>query len=184
MKYNELKDILPIDKLYCFLWEEQMTYKDISEMINCDQHNISKLAKEYSIPVNKKTVLSKCNDYHKVVIDENQLLKHYLEEKMSMRQIAEIFKCNKSVIRQRLKDLGVEIRPFSSKEYYNEKNGRRDHKYSTTINKRNYVCTMEDYIGRKLLKEEVVHHIDFDRSHNNIENLYLFNNGYVHNAYH
>ena len=30
---------------------------------------------------------------------------------------------------------------------------------------------MQDYIGRKLLKREVVHHIDGNKSNNDIENL-------------
>jgi hypothetical protein len=42
----------------------------------------------------------------------------------------------------------------------------------------------EDYIGRKLLKDEVVHHIDFNRTNNNIENLYLYNNKSEHTRQH
>lgn len=46
-----------------------------------------------------------------------------------------------------------------------------------SVNKRPYVAehtiVMEEYIGRTLTKEEVVHHIDGDKSNNNIENLLL-----------
>jgi hypothetical protein len=43
---------------------------------------------------------------------------------------------------------------------------------------------MEEYLGRKLEKEEVVHHIDGDRSNNNIDNLMLFKNVGEHTSYH
>ena len=39
---------------------------------------------------------------------------------------------------------------------------------------------MEKYIGRKLKKGEIVHHIDHDRSNNNIENLILCNSSFEH----
>lgn len=40
--------------------------------------------------------------------------------------------------------------------------------------KREHRIVMENHIGRKLTKLEVVHHIDGDRSNNAIENLMLF----------
>ena len=43
---------------------------------------------------------------------------------------------------------------------------------------------MEKMIGRKLRKEEEVHHIDFDKTNNHPDNLYLFENGAKHQSYH
>ena len=43
---------------------------------------------------------------------------------------------------------------------------------------------MEEYLGRKLKSTEIVHHIDFDKTNNNIENLYLFESQKRHGAYH
>ena len=43
---------------------------------------------------------------------------------------------------------------------------------------------MEEHLGRYLLPTEVVHHIDFDRSNNQLENLHLFNNLNEHMKYH
>jgi hypothetical protein len=52
----------------------------------------------------------------------------------------------------------------------------KEHKLS---NKRGYVGehikVMEETIGRNIRKSEVVHHIDFDKSNNKIENLQLMN---------
>jgi len=58
--------------------------------------------------------------------------------------------------------------------------------YPFTVN--NYVfehrLVMEKHLGRYLTKEEVVHHIDFNRENNNINNLHLFPNHSEHINYH
>lgn len=42
----------------------------------------------------------------------------------------------------------------------------------------------EKHLGRKLTKEEIVHHIDGDKSNNDINNLMLFPTKSVHTKYH
>lgn len=63
--------------------------------------------------------------------------------------------------------------------------------YSSTHpnrDKRNYVLehrlVMEKHLGRYLKPEEVVHHINDDRSDNRIKNLELFKNVGYHNQHH
>jgi len=57
---------------------------------------------------------------------------------------------------------------------------------NTTSN--NYVMehrlVMEEYLGRYLKKEEVVHHINKNRLDNRIENLMLFKNDMEHKKFH
>lgn len=43
---------------------------------------------------------------------------------------------------------------------------------------------VEEFIGRKLRKEEVVHHIDFNKKNNSINNLMLFPNQKAHASFH
>ena len=43
---------------------------------------------------------------------------------------------------------------------------------------------MEKDLGRSLNCEECVHHIDGDKTNNNVENLYLFNSNSEHSKYH
>ena len=43
---------------------------------------------------------------------------------------------------------------------------------------------MEQKLRRKLKSEEIVHHIDFNKKNNNIDNLHLFSNKSEHTKYH
>lgn len=43
---------------------------------------------------------------------------------------------------------------------------------------------VENFIGRLLREEEVVHHINFDKQDNRIENLMIFPNQKAHAAFH
>lgn len=47
-----------------------------------------------------------------------------------------------------------------------------------------YHLVMEEHIGRHLTPEEVVHHIDFDRQNDDIDNLMLFPNKREHDRHH
>lgn len=51
-----------------------------------------------------------------------------------------------------------------------------------------YICEhrkiMEEYLGRKLYKHEIIHHKNFNKKDNRIENLLLFKNQSEHLSYH
>jgi len=49
---------------------------------------------------------------------------------------------------------------------------------------REHILIAEECLGRFLTSEEVVHHIDFDKTNNNPLNLYVFLNGGEHTKYH
>ena len=55
-------------------------------------------------------------------------------------------------------------------------------------NKKGYVLehhlVMERFVGRYLKPEEVIHHLDFDKANNDIDNLHLFPNSSEHTSYH
>ena len=49
---------------------------------------------------------------------------------------------------------------------------------------REHRIIMENKINRELSAKEVVHHMDFDKTNNEISNLHLFNSQTEHRAYH
>lgn len=56
------------------------------------------------------------------------------------------------------------------------------HKIQNRIPRAIYV--MEQHLGRKLKKQEIVHHIDSNKQNDNIENLMLFKNSSEHMRWH
>lgn len=89
----------------------------------------------------------------------------------------------------------IEVRKKNSEAHIGSKN--HNWKGGRIINQKGYVLiyskkgsyirehrlVMEKHLGRKLTKEEVVHHIDNNKSNNIIENLHLFPNDIEHRNY-
>ncbi len=62
---------------------------------------------------------------------------------------------------------------------------RKNHPFANKSgNIREHRVVIEGHLGRYLTKEEIVHHIDFDKSNNKLENLHLFKNRCEHIKYH
>ena len=114
-------------------------------------------------------------------IPPDDLRRLYVDEYKSTREIARIYNVTHGIINTKLKKLGINIRPFNDITYYKS---RRKETFHPGEQKRDYIITMELHIGRPLTKEEVVHHIDRDRTNNDISNLYLFKNQIIHGTYH
>lgn len=58
-----------------------------------------------------------------------------------------------------------------------------DHPYSVNNYVREHILVMEKHLGRYLNVNEMIHHIDCDKTNNNIENLFLTQNGKHQNAH-
>lgn len=82
------------------------------------------------------------------------------------REFTPEWKANIAKARQAWADknaVGISIKPSGYVEFTRgEHKGRSEH-----------VCAMEERLGRRLLPDEVVHHIDRDRTNNSIDNLAL-----------
>ena len=84
-------------------------------------------------------------------------------------------------ISKKLKDIQ---RPYSSNEKnpnwkggrWKEKNGYIVCNIGINKKEREHRIIMGNFLGRKLTKNEFVHHIDGDKSNNDIDNLYLCSN--------
>jgi IS30 family transposase len=118
------------------------------------------------------------------------LVKLYEEDKLSLRQIASQFGHTHGYISKKLKELGISIRSGYSKEYYTNRHKNKGKKskskegYILQHGNREHRLVMEQHLGRKLSKEEQVHHIDFNKSNNDLSNLFLFPDMRSHQLFH
>lgn len=193
--YINTKNSVSYDLLYDWLHNKEYTYKDIENIFEYSERLISKLAKEYNIPKNFKSIAKNCNTNKAINFNYDEIYRMYIIEYMSLREIAKIIGCTHSSVSKFLKEKGIKIRPANEKKYYDNRKvyyskskkidslGYR-HVTFNSQNLREHRYIMEKYLNRKLSKKEYVHHIDFNKNNNDISNLYLFENGTLHACYH
>lgn len=188
--YKILQEILPKDIIFNLLWEENLTYKDISKMYNTNEHQISRLSKDYNINKNNYAIGQAKNKERIKIFDEKELIELYCNQKLSIRKIAEINNKNHNIISRKLKQLGIIIRPAHDKLYYIN---RQHYIGDYHISENGYLkycdeyvhrLVMEEYLKRELDFDEYVHHIDFNKLNNDIDNLFLFPSNNLHMFYH
>lgn len=151
----------------------------------CDCGNIVNVRKSVIISGSKKSCgcveNEKCQSYKiSNAIPKETLIEYYINKQYSLRQLQDLLHIQREVIKNQLVEYGIPIRDGHSDVYY--KSRRKYEKWQS--GSRDYNKIMEQHIGRPLLENEVVHHIDFNRSNNDIDNLYLFNSNTIHIAYH
>ena len=146
--------------------------------------------------------------------DEKLLRKLYLEDGLSMRDIAKRINMSYSGVRYRMKKYKIPLR--TDREGMNTPNSKRKRSINATgennsqwnggrrITSHGYVeiynpdhpnasvrgtvyehrLVMEKKIGRYLLPEEDIHHIDEDKQNNHPDNLHLFKSKSEHTKQH
>lgn len=189
----------PKEKLIDLL--SQLTYRELENKFGYSERIFSQLAKEYSIPKNNKII---CKNRNKINFNLDHVLYLYNECNYSLRRIAKIYNTTHSTVKKFLIKNNQEIRSGYSSEYYLYEEGvcnRGKKPYSRysepdscgyitlSINGkiiREHRYVMEQYLGRQLTNEEYIHHIDFVKTNNALENLFLFKNdgNSIHLMYH
>lgn len=188
--YKNLKREFSKQDLEKLLLEDGYTYKELQGLYIYNERLWSRLAKEYDIPKQYKNITRNLNKHRVRNIDNNLLIDLYVNKKLSLREVGRRLGCNYNVIKNRLLELNVEIRPFNDPNYYKNRNHKKGHwslessNYWRLSNKRLHRMVMEKQLGRELLSNEYVHHIDLDKTNNNIDNLFLFNSNQEHISYH
>jgi len=135
----------------------------------------------------------------------------YLKDKSTLK-IANKYKCAKRTVRTNFLKLDLKLRTQKEaralvdvktivgkgKDHSSWKGGKtinpagyifqKVDAYHPRKNDKGYVfehiLVMEKYLGRYLILKEEIHHLDFVRTNNKIENLYLFKNRSKHQKYH
>lgn len=125
----------------------------------------------------------------RLTFNKEELIHLYCDKNLSCKSIGKLFGCSSTPILQVVKKLGI-CRSISEaarvgnihkrENNANWKGGRSTHNGYIIVKQDNgkyypeHYLVMEKEIGRKLLPEEIVHHIDGNKKNNQIENLILF----------
>ena len=188
------------DELYQLYITEKRTLLEMCEIVGIKSPiTMSKILKEKGISTNKNAIVSNTT---KNGMNDEEFKKFLIEEYKTkgISQIAKELNVSQAAIRKYFKKSNIEFinrrKEFCSGENSPTWNGGRhihngyieiyapDHPHK---NKRNCIyehqLVMEKHIGRYLEKGEVVHHIDFDKTNNDISNLMLMTNS-EHVKYH
>jgi transcriptional regulator of aromatic amino acid metabolism len=116
---------------------------------------------------------------------KSNLIVLYLEQKLSTRAIGKILGRSHDYVSDKLKEIGIEVEDrltaLSSDRNPCWNGGKTIEQGYVKISsnaicpkrKREHQIVMENYIGRELKEDEVVHHIDGNKQNNNINNLAL-----------
>jgi len=140
--------------------------------------------------------------YKRLGVSREQLADLYCSKQMSQKEIAALLGCTQSAVHFQLRKHGIQSRSLSqAQELRNDKTtparGPSHPLFKTGINDRGYCkvkiegvtkaahrLAAEQVLGRKLSRQEAVHHANGIKSDNRPENLWVFPTNIDHRAYH
>lgn len=175
------------------LYREGMHSTEIEKIFGTCSANVLYHVRKHGIQVRNRSQTNRM----RAPVDEDRLRKLVAEAELSQREIAERLGVSQATIERTCRSLGLRsLRGRGSKGPKNNfwKGGkpRRDrHEYVLVWqpdhpHARANGCVlehrlvMEKHLGRYLEPHEVVHHIDGDKKHNELENLALFSSNSEH----
>lgn len=177
---EELMEKFDFEFLLKEIHKNKLTCRDIEKIYNIEQRFMSKLNKEMNLGIKSKWSLQK-NKYLSIGLYSDDLFELYIVQKKSLREIAKEYNVTHPCIKSAVLFFGIcekdEIRPSDYIGYYDNRRFRGEES-------RIYQTIMKNFLGRDLKQDEVVHHIDFNRKNNDINNLFLFDTSRVHAFYH
>lgn len=180
---DEINEKFDFELLIKEIREEKLTCRDIENKYGIEQRFMSKLNKEMNLGI-KASWSQQKNKYFSLGMNKEDLYEMYIIQEYSIREIALHYGVEHACAKNALLFFDIctkdTIRPFNYDGYYDTRRTSSIFENDTRI----YRSIMSEYIGRELNDDEVVHHIDMDRSNNDITNLFLFDNERIHSLYH
>lgn len=189
--YKKLKEEFSPNDLYKFLIQEKYTYKELQAKYHYNERLWSKYAKECNIPKQWENIHKNHSNICYKSLPTQEIVNLYVNQNKSLRDIAKTYNVNHNVIANLLKHNNIKIRPFNYATYYDNRKKIKDgamsidnHGYIMQYGDRQHRNVVRDKLHRPLTSQEVIHHIDHDKTNNNIDNLYIFPDNNCHILYH
>lgn len=170
---------IPREDLKRLYIDERQPMWVIAEQFGCGEATVARWLRDYDIPRHKPGTWNGVRCLLNRLSPE-QLLKHFLEEGMSTKDIAERYGCERGTVGLNLKRLGVSCQEERTKRLRATPKRKRISRdgYRVIYVKGNQVgehrIVMEQMLGRPLAKGETVHHRNGIRTDNRPENLELW----------
>ena len=174
MSYGFTKEVL-LDLHY----KNNLSVNEIAKIYNCNRDTVRLAMKRFGIVPRGKIKKPMSDDL------KSNLIMLYVEQRLSTREIARILGRSHKYVSYKLKEIGVtvddRITALQSDRNPDWKGGKTTRDGYVQISsksicekgKSEHQIVMENYIGRELHENEVIHHIDGDKKNNNINNLAL-----------
>ena len=103
-------DKLPAKKLKELYWQRKMSSPEIAKIYHCWPEYVRELLRKYRIRIRTKSEAKKL--LFSINIPKGELRKLYLEKKMSSTEIAKEFNCSATLIKNKLREYKIPIRPL------------------------------------------------------------------------
>jgi transposase len=174
MSYGFTREVL-LDLHY----KSNLSVNEIAKIYNCNRDTVRLAMKRFGIVPRGKIKKPMSNDL------KANLIMLYVEQKLSTREIGKILGHSHDYVSDKLKEIGITVddrlTALQSERNPSWKNGKTIRSGYVQISskticakrKSEHQIVMENFIGRELRENEVVHHIDGNKTNNNINNLAL-----------
>ena len=167
------------EKLLELHYGQNLSSTEIAKIYNCHRDTVFLALKRHGITPRGRIRKPMSDDL------KSNLIHLYVEQKLSTRTIGKILGKTHDYVSDKLKELGIvvddKVTALQSERNPDWKGGKTISQGYVEISsraigpkrKREHQLVMENFIGRELHENEVVHHIDGDKLNNNINNLAL-----------